>query len=147
MRTNGNVIAGPINAAAVFQVTSSGVTIDGFTIDGDDPSASNGNQLTSGDDADASYGVCAQGSYSQRFTCKTTSLSTWKSASAARAASGGLINQNWFDSVGKYDFGYAVTLRTNYYADVTNNLMMRVQSGLHTNNFSVRRANELALPG
>src|SRR5205807_1368025 len=48
-----------------------------------------------------------------------------------------LITNNWFDSIGAYDFGYAVSLRTNFYADVTNNLMTRVHSGLHTNNFSL----------
>ncbi len=47
-----------------------------------------------------------------------------------------MIADNWFDSIGFYDFGYAVSLRTNFYANVTDNLMTRVQSGLDTNAFS-----------
>ena len=50
------------------------------------------------------------------------------------ASNGNLIDNNWFDAIGVLDFGYAVTLRTNYYADVTNNKMTRVWTGLHTNN-------------
>ena len=52
-------------------------------------------------------------------------------------SSGSVITQNWFDSIGGYDYGYAVSLRTNAYADVTDNLMTRVHSGLHTLNFSL----------
>src|SRR5207247_2115665 len=48
-----------------------------------------------------------------------------------------LVTENLFDSVGFFDFGYAVSLRSNYYADVTNNKMTRVWTGVHTNNFSL----------
>ena len=53
------------------------------------------------------------------------------------AVTGSLITNNWFDSIGNFDFGYAVSLRTGFYADVTNNLMTRVWTGVHMNNFSL----------
>ena len=49
VRTNGN-------ALAVFAVTAANVTIDGFSIDGDDPGLA-GVALASGDNANVSYGV------------------------------------------------------------------------------------------
>ena len=34
-----------------------------------------------------------------------------------------MVTNNWFDSIGNFDFGYCVSIRNNFYADVTNNKM------------------------
>src|SRR5262249_7906674 len=61
-------------------------------------------------------------------------------------ATNNTIADNWFDSIGFYDFGYAVSLRNSFYADVTGNKMTRVHSGLHTNNFSLAGPAQWLLP-
>src|SRR5262249_19557629 len=105
------------NQNAVFIVSASNVTIDGFTLDGDDPLLDNGHALTSGDDANATYGVHPSGAFSNVAVQNDIIKHVQIGFRGDGAATGGLITRNWFDSVGVYDFGYAVTLRTNYYAD------------------------------
>ncbi len=128
IQTNGN-------QNAVVTISSSGATVDGFTIDGDDPTVS-GASLTSGDDTNVLYGVRPSGAFSNLTIANNIIKHADIGFRGDGSASGNSISRNWFDSIGVYDFGYAVSLRTNFYADVTNNLMTRVQDGLHTNNFS-----------
>jgi uncharacterized delta-60 repeat protein len=127
------------NQNAVFTVSSNNVTIDGFYIEGSDPAAA-GSPLTSGVNSNALYGVRPSAAYSditvQDNIVKDVFVGFRGDGPTTGSVSGSLITGNWFDSIGFYDFGYAVSLRTNFYADVTDNLMTRVQSGLHTNNFS-----------
>ena len=52
-------------------------------------------------------------------------------------ATGNLITNNWFDRIGNFDFGYAVSLRGSYYADVTDNKMTSVWTGVHLSNFGL----------
>ncbi len=122
------------NQAQVFLVSASNVTIDGFVVDGDDPLVVGGT-LSSGDDANVLYGVKTSGTISGLTVQNNIIRHASIGVRGDGTSSGNLITRNWFDSIGAYDFGYAVTLRTNFYADVTNNLMTRVHSGLHTNNF------------
>ncbi len=128
VRTNGN-------QNAVFTISSSGVTIDGFWIEGDDPAVTGGS-LTSGADANATYGIQASAAYSHLLVQNDIIRDVAIGFRGDGSASNNLITDNWFDSIGVYDFGYAVSLRVNFYANVTDNLMTRVQSGLHTLNFS-----------
>ena len=135
------------NQGAVFDLLSSNVTISGFYIEGDDPSLTGG-PLTSGADSNALYGVLAGNANPpsnpifvsnetvQDNVVKDVFVGFRGDGPAAGSETGSLVTSNWFDSIGAYDFGYTVTLRNNFYADVANNLMTRVQSGLHTNNFS-----------
>ena len=95
-----------------------------------------GGTLASGDDANVFYGVLSAGAFSNLTVENNVVTHAAIGFRGDGAASGNLITQNWFDSIGNYDFGYAVTLRTNFYADVTDNLMTRVWTGIHTNNFS-----------
>ena len=123
------------NQNAIFTISSSGVTIDGFMLEGDDPSVVGGS-LTSGNDSNATYGVRPSGAFSHLTIEDDIIRDVAIGFRGDGSATANLITQNWFDSIGVYDFGYAVSLRTNFYANVTDNLMTRVQSGLHTNNFS-----------
>ena len=125
VQTNGN-------QNAVFTVAASSVTIDGFFIEGNDPLVT-GAPVQSGDDANVYYNILTASGNGHTF-----SNNILKHAAIGvrgdHASNGNLIDNNWFDAIGVFDFGYAVTLRTNYYADVTNNKMTRVWTGLHTNN-------------
>ncbi len=119
------------NQTSVVALTSGNVTIDGFTVDGDDPLVAGGT-LTSGDDSNAVYGI--GGSTNSFSNLKVQNNIIKKVAVGFRgdgSASVNLITQNWFDSIGNSTFGYGITIRANYYADITNNKMTRVWSGLH----------------
>ncbi|HEX4609356.1 MAG TPA: hypothetical protein VH092_14260, partial [Urbifossiella sp.] len=125
------------NQTAVFTVSSSNVTIDGFTIDGDDPLVT-GTPLASGDDANALYGVRPTGAFSNLAVQNdiiTHVFIGFRGDAGNAPVSGNVITRNWFDSVGNFDFGYAVSLRTGFYADVTDNEMTRVWTGVHLNDF------------
>ena len=124
----------------------SGVTIDGFTIDGDDPLLA-GIALESGDNANASYGVRATSAVNSLIVQNNIVPHVEIGVRGDGLATGNLITGNWFDSIGHFDFGYAVTLRNNFYADVTNNLMTRVCSGVHTNNFSLAGTGSWSVSG
>jgi len=123
------------NQNALFNITSSGVWIDGFLMDGDDTSLSNV-LLKSGADTNAAYGVRANGSYSSTLVQNNIIKNVSIGFRGDGWALGNTITNNWFDSVGNFDFGYAVSLRCNYYADITNNKMTRVWTGIHLNNFN-----------
>jgi hypothetical protein len=119
---------------AVFVVTGvANVTIDGFTIDGDDPGFT-GIALASGDDTNASYGVRPTGAVSNLTVSNNIIKKVEIGLRGDVASQGNVINQNLFDSIGHFDFGYAVSIRNNFYANVTNNKMTRVFTGVHANN-------------
>ncbi len=124
------------NASAVVTLTSSNVTIDGFTINGDDPAVT-GAALGDGDDSNVSYGIRPTSNYGSETVQNNIIEKTFVGFRGDGVASGSLITKNWFDSIGNFDFGYGVSLRADYYADVTNNKMTRVWSGIHLNNFSL----------
>jgi hypothetical protein len=127
IRTNGN-------QANIITVAHSGVTLDGLYLEGDDPAVTGG-ALFSGADANALYAVRANTSISGVTVENSIVKDVFIGFRGDGLSSGNLITSDWFDSIGNYDFGYAVTLRTDYYADVTNNLITRVWTGVHTNNF------------
>ncbi len=128
IRTNGNQLA-------VVAVTgASNVTLNGFYLDGDDPLVTGG-PLFSGDDANVQYAVRPTGVVSN--LTMTNNIAT-KVAIGIRGdtnpGQGNVISNNWFDSIGNFDFGYSVSIRNNFYADITNNKMTRTWTGVHINN-------------
>jgi hypothetical protein len=123
--TNGNQLN-------VVTVTAANVIIDGFTVDGDDPLVT-GVTLFSGDDTNVQHGIrvsAAFGGQTVRNNIIRRVSIGWRGDSGL--AGGSLITANWFDSIGNFDFGYAVNFRNDVYGDVTNNLMTRVWTGIHT---------------
>ncbi|HKO36534.1 MAG TPA: Calx-beta domain-containing protein [Pyrinomonadaceae bacterium] len=123
---------------AVFTVTASNVTVDGFTIDGDDPLVT-GTTLKSGNDSNASHGITNHSPLTQinslvvrNNIIKNFGVGVRLQNSGAVASMGSVFTRNWFDSIGNFDFGYAVNLRNSAYADITDNKMTRVWTGLHT---------------
>src|SRR6185503_5981326 len=127
IRTNGN-------ALAVVAVTgASNVTIDGFYIDGDDPLVA-GQPLKSGDDSNLQYAVRPTGAVNNLTMANNNAKKVFIGLRGDAAGQGNLVNNNWFDSVGNFDFGYCVSIRNNFYANVTNNKMTRAWTGVHINN-------------
>jgi autotransporter-associated beta strand protein/parallel beta-helix repeat protein len=122
------------NQNAVFTVSASNVSIDGFYLEGNDPAVT-GSTLASGVDSNALYGVLASGAPSHLTVENSIVKDVFVGVRGDGASTGSLITRNWLDSIGNFDFGYGVTLRTDFYADVTNNLMTHVWTGVHLNNF------------
>ncbi len=119
--------------SAVFSVTSNSVIIDGFQIDGDDPGQA-GAPLTSGENTNVSYGVRPTGAFNNITVRNNIIRRVAIGFRGDGASQNNTVTANWFDSVGFFDFGYAVSLRGNYYANVTNNKMTRAWTGVHLNN-------------
>ena len=119
---------------SVIGVTAANVTINGFTLDGDDPGFTRA-PLTSGDDANAAYGVRPTTVAANNLTVSNNIIKKVEIGIRGDAASqGNVVTQNWFDSIGHYDFGYCVSIRNNFYASVTNNKMTKAWTGVHINN-------------
>jgi uncharacterized delta-60 repeat protein len=123
---------------AVFTVSNThNVTFDGLTIDGYNPSVTGGGTLYSGDTSDVSYGIHTD------TTSTVTGLTVendvikrvYVGVRGDNLSTGNSITNNLFDSIGNFDFGYAVSLRSDFYANITNNVMTRVWTGIHLNNF------------
>ncbi len=127
VRTNGN-------QNAVFTVSAGNITIDGFKINGDDPGVI-GVTTASGDDANAVYGVRPIGTVNNLSIRNNIVSKVIVGFRGDSSSSGNLITRNWFDRIGNYNFGYAVSLRSGFYADLTNNKMTGVWTGIHTNDF------------
>lgn len=120
---------------AVFKVTANNVTIQGLEIDGDDPLVT-GFANTSGADTNTSYAVQAVGVTGGLAVRNNIAENVFIGVRGDGASQGNVIDSNWFHDIGVFDFGYGVTLRTDFYADITNNLMTKVHLGVHTNNMS-----------
>jgi autotransporter-associated beta strand protein len=133
-------IPGPQTAPlTVVTVTANGVVIDGFRIDGNNlgVAAAFGGTLSSGANSDALYGINNSTSNNltvQNNIVENTYIGVRVAGSGSALRTGNLITANLFQDVGAYDFGYAVDLRENAYADVTNNVMTRVHTGVLTLN-------------
>ncbi|HEU4609886.1 MAG TPA: DUF1565 domain-containing protein, partial [Chitinophagaceae bacterium] len=125
IRTNGN-------QTAVFSLSSANVIIDGLKIDGDDPSVTGG-AIFSGDDANTLYGIHFTAAFNNDTIRNNIITKTAIGVRGDNAAKGNQIKANWFDGIGNYDFGYAISLRTNFYADIVDNKMTRVWTGVHLN--------------
>ena len=135
--TEAHVVANG-NVDALFKITVNNVSIRGLSLDGDDPLVTNIN-TASGHDLNASHAVRADvgvnGLTVQDNIIANISIGVRGEATALTASIGNLVDNNWFHDVGIFDFGYAVNMRTGFYADVTNNLMTGVVTGIQTNNF------------
>ena len=122
------------NQNAVVTVTANNVTLDGLYLDGDDTSVT-GAALKSGDDTNVNYGVRPTGAVSNLTVRNNIIKHVFIGLRGdVGPAIGNVITNNWFDSIGNFDFGYCVSLRNNFYADVTHNKMTRAWTGVHINN-------------
>jgi parallel beta-helix repeat protein len=123
----------------VFGVTANDVTIDGFTIDGDDPLTTAAAPTYAGTDANTSYGVSNRTPGLTAITrltvqnniIKNTYMGVRVDGNGSSAAVAN-VTRNWFDAIGTFDFGYAISMRNHFYADFTSNKVTRAWTGVHT---------------
>ncbi|MFZ1515830.1 MAG: T9SS type A sorting domain-containing protein [Saprospiraceae bacterium] len=144
-----------VSTAEIFHVAASNVTIQGFTIDGDNTSLTSGFLGTNGADLDAAEGVTV---YESGISNLKVSNNVFQNLSyfgvtlydypAAVPSSGHLIENNKFINLGTYDlnsgvayWGGGILLYNNQYASVIHNCMENVRIGIQTGNF------HLANPG
>lgn len=138
------------NQAAVVTVTASNVTIDGFTISGDD-TAVTGSPVHGAHDANALYAVFNANLSIDNLDVKNnivqqTAIGFYGRRQAlAGVSTGSEISRNLFRDIGVFDYGYGVTLEKNFYADVTDNVMTHITNTGLLNLITL--ASRRALPG
>src|SRR5205085_6107503 len=131
------------------------VTVRGLHIDGDAPAA--GTPVYSGADANVFYGITngntAGGTPINNLLVQNNIIehaaigvfansdSDPTGGTTLTLSTGNVIDGNLLRDIGVFDFGYAVSLRNDFNANVTNNVMRRVHTGISVNN------NSSAAPG
>lgn len=142
------------NTSGVVTVTASNVTISGLDISGDDP-ATIGLPVFSGADANALYGI-TNGNTTSATAINGLSVTDNIIERVAvgllgNGVSGGsttsVIDANLFRDIGVFDFGYSISLRNNFYANITNNVMQRVYTGVHLNAFYTPKGSAWLMQG
>lgn len=138
-----------ISSAEIIHVAASGVTIDGFTIDGDNPLINSGFSSTNGADIDAAEGITNYEAGVNNLVVKNNIIQhlsyfgvTLYGDGSGAPTSGSIITNNKIQNMGTYDnasgislWGGGVLLYNNQYAAVTNNCMINTRIGVQTGNF------------
>ncbi len=136
---------------AVIDITASDITIDGFTINGDNPDVVTGYPgATPAIDPDVYDGISryAPGNnlVIQNNIVKNTAYTgiTLYDYPAGNASAGNIVSNNKIQDLGTYDAGWApynnygigVLIHENQYTQITENCMDNVRIGVQTGNFS-----------
>ncbi len=143
-----------VGSGEIFHVTATGVTINGFTIDGDNPLLTSGVTNTTGADLNAAEGVTIYVDNVNNLTVSNNifqnlsyfGVSLFGATYSAPATSGHIISYNKFQNLGTYNdpapaatninfWGGGVLLYNGQYAAINNNCMTNVRIGIQTGNF------------
>ncbi len=139
-----------IAVGELVHVAASGVTIEGFTFDGDNPALSSGFLGVNGADLDAAEAITIYENNVSNLTVSQNivqnfsyfGISIFGATYSAPATSGHLIEDNLIQQMGTYDaasgiakWGGGVLLYNGQYARVTDNVMKNVRLGVQTGNF------------
>jgi len=121
-----------ITNAVVFAINSTNISIDGFTIDGDNPSLAGG-LLLNGADVNAGFGLFNQQQLVDGLRLKNNIIRNFNRYAMLLQRQGqptvtenNIISENHIDNIGNRGLGFF----TNAYGDVTNNYMSRVVNGI-----------------
>lgn len=137
----------------MIHISAPNVTIDGFTLNGDNPAITSGFTSTNGADIDAAEGVTVYEDNKDSLTVQNNifkNLSYYGvtifgdyNLSVYPPSTGHVVTNNSFMDFGTYDplsgvdyWGGGVILYNNNYASVTNNCMTNLRLGVQTGNNS-----------
>jgi hypothetical protein len=129
------------NPVIVVYVSASGVTMKGFTVDGNNPGITSG-VIVGGVDVDAAEGIVSYegvGSITVKNNIVKDTTYTgvdFYNYTSDAATADNYITCNRFDNLGSYGFGIGVLIYNNFYAKVSDNVMTNVVVGVQTGNFS-----------
>ena len=123
------------NHNAVITVTAGNVILEGLTINGDDPNIS-GSPNATGNDVNANSGIIVSGSYNGVIVRNNIIKNVFTGFNGEGLSAGNLITGNLFNGIGNFNKGSAISLQNNHYADITNNKMTGVWTGIFINNFN-----------
>lgn len=132
----------PAVCEVMTYIEVSGVTIKGFTFDGDNPALTS-NVLIGTADVDAckiiaSYegvgNIVIENNILKHATYTAIEMYNYTNAAAT---SGNYIQNNLIQDIGEttYSWGIGILLYNNFYADVTGNVMEGVRLGIQTGNY------------
>jgi hypothetical protein len=129
--------------SVVTTLNTGGITIKGFTFDGDNPSITSGVMIGTADvDAcEILAGYEGMGNITvENNILKNSTYSgiDFYNDTNPSATSGNYIRHNLIENVGTVTYGYGigVLVYNNFYADITNNVLNNVRVGIQTGNYS-----------
>lgn len=128
---------------AVVEITSDGVSLDGFVIDADNPALSSGVALN-GADPDVAAGIFARGSdiVLQNLVIRNATYVGIDGYNDSGASGGNLIRNNRFSNLTSPSaWGRGIIVEENFYAQISGNLMDQVRVGVQTNNYHLAAPN------
>jgi len=123
-------------------LATSGITIDGFTFDGDNPALTSGITIGSADVDACEILAGYEGMGSIRVENNILQHSTYSTIDFYNyydntATSDNYIRYNLIRNVGEttYNWGIGILIYNNFYADITDNILDNVRVGIQTGNF------------
>ena len=139
-----------IASGELIHVAASDVTLDGLTLDGDNPALNSGFAGTNGADLDASEAVTVYADSVNNLNVAHNVIRNFSyfgvtlyGGATSAATSGHMVSDNLIKDLGTYDaasgiskWGGGVLIYNNQYAKVTDNVMENVRIGIQTGNFS-----------
>ena len=145
------VVPGTSSASGeIFMVQTSNVSIDGFTIDGDNPLLTSGNLGTNGADLDAAEAVTVYVNNVNNLTVSHNiiqnltyfGVTIFGASYSAPTTSGHLVSANLIKDMGHYNssfdnysWGGGVLIYNGQYTRIVDNVMTNVRIGIQTGNF------------
>lgn len=133
----------PAVCAVLMYLNVGDVTIDGFTLDGDNPGLTSG-IIINGADVDACELISSyEGIGNVKIENNILKHSTYSGIDMynynnTAATAGNHIRYNLLQDIGEttYNWGIGVLIYNNFYADITDNVFTGVRTGIQTGNFS-----------
>ncbi len=134
----------PSVCEVMYDIRVSDVTIKGFTFDGDNPALTSG-ILIDGADVDAcelviaDYGsanIVIENNIFKHATYAALEFYNYYGTPGV-ATSGNYIRYNRIEDIGEttYNWGIGILVYNNFYADITDNVLTGVRTGIQTGNF------------